>query len=77
MPGNTRRRSDSWRERWADQALAIELAVAFFIMAPLGVLVFTPGQVTFHRLGGTLLLYLIIGATFAGLYESLPRSPGA
>ena len=156
MPGDTRRRSDSWRERWTDQALtvlAIELAVAIFIVAPLGVLaprtglvlplvllalvvtpvllagllvashngvamgavfvaialiasgiafgferasvlatwlhligslimgcaltwvvaraVFAPGRVTFHRLVGTLLLYLIIGATFAGLYGTL------
>lgn len=33
--------------------------------------VFAPGQVTYHRLVGTLLLYLMIGATFAGLYGTL------
>jgi ion channel len=33
--------------------------------------VFAPGPVNFHRLVGTLLLYLMIGATFAGLYATL------
>jgi ion channel len=33
--------------------------------------VFAPGPVTRHRLVGTLLLYLMIGATFAGLYGTL------
>ena len=33
--------------------------------------VFAPGRVTYHRLVGTLLLYLMIGATFAGLYGTL------
>ena len=33
--------------------------------------VFAPGRVTHHRLVGTLLLYLMIGATFAGLYGTL------
>ena len=149
-------RSASWRQRWGDPALtvlAIELAVAIFIVAPLGVLaprnglilplvltalvvapvllaallvasesgpataavfvaialivsgmvyglgrpsvlttylhligalilgcaliwvvaraVFAPGRVTYHRLVGTLVLYLMIGATFAGLYGTL------
>jgi hypothetical protein len=156
MNANARVRSGSWQQRWADPALtvlAIELAVAIFIIAPLGVLaprsglvlpllltalvlapallaavlvvsdsgtaraavlvaialivagivvglhrpsvlvtylhmigalimggaliwvvaraVFAPGQVTYHRLVGTLLLYLMIGATFAGLYGTL------
>jgi len=146
----------AWRERWADPALtvlAIELAVAIFIVAPLGVLapgggfalwllltafvvapvllaaalvasrsgpalaavfaaialivagilaglrrpsvlvtclhllgalvlglaligvvaraVFAPGRVTYHRLVGTLVVYLLIGTTFAGLYGTL------
>jgi hypothetical protein len=149
-------RSGSWRQRWGEPALtvlAVELAAATFIVAPLGVLaprsglvlplvltmlvvapvllaallvasangpamaaafvaiglimsgmvygfrrpsvlatsfhlagalimgcaliwvvaraVFAPGRVTYHRLVGTLLLYLIIGATFAGLYGTL------
>ena len=149
-------RSGSLQQRWADPALtvlAIELAVAIFLLAPLGVLaprsglvlpllltalvvtpvllaavlvassngvamaavfvaialivtgivfwfqrpsvlviylhmlgalimgcaliwvvaraVFAPGRVTHHRLVGTLLLYLMIGATFAGLYGTL------
>jgi hypothetical protein len=149
-------RSGSWRQRWGDPALtvlAIELAVAIFIIAPLGVLaprsglvlplvliplvvapvllaallvasengpataavfaaiavivsgmvfglrrpsvlttyfhlvgalimgcaliwvvarsVFAPGRVNYHRLIGTLVLYLMIGATFAGLYGTL------
>ena len=156
MNANARVRSGSWQQRWADPALtvlAIELAVAIFIIAPLGVLaprsglvlpllltalvlapallaavlvvsdsgtaraavlvaialivagivvgvhrpsvlvtylhmigalimggaliwvvaraVFAPGRVTYHRLVGTLLLYLMIGATFAGLYGTL------
>jgi voltage-gated potassium channel Kch len=33
--------------------------------------VFAAGRVTRHRLVGTLLLYLMIGATFAGLYGTL------
>jgi hypothetical protein len=33
--------------------------------------VFAPGPVTYHRLVGTLLLYLLIGSTFAGLYQML------
>jgi voltage-gated potassium channel Kch len=33
--------------------------------------VFAPGRVTYHRLVGTLLLYLLIGTTFAGLYGTL------
>jgi voltage-gated potassium channel Kch len=33
--------------------------------------VFAPGRVTYHRLVGTLLLYLMIGTTFAGLYGTL------
>jgi len=33
--------------------------------------VFAPGRVTYHRLVGTILLYLMIGATFAGLYGTL------
>jgi hypothetical protein len=33
--------------------------------------VFAPGPVTYHRLVGTLLLYLLIGTTFAGLYQTL------
>ena len=33
--------------------------------------VFAPGRVTLHRLIGTVLLYLMIGATFAGLYGTL------
>jgi hypothetical protein len=33
--------------------------------------VFAPGRVTYHRIVGTLLLYLMIGATFAGLYGTL------
>jgi hypothetical protein len=33
--------------------------------------VFAPGPVTYHRLVGTLLLYLVIGVTFAGLYETV------
>jgi hypothetical protein len=156
MNANARVSSGSWQQPWADPALtvlAIELAVAIFIIAPLGVLaprsglvlpllltalvlapallaavlvvsdsgtaraavlvaialivagivvgvhrpsvlvtylhmigalimggaliwvvaraVFAPGQVTYHRLVGTLLLYLMIGATFAGLYGTL------
>ena len=150
------RSSGSFRQRWADPALtvlAIELAVAIFIVAPVGVLaprsglvppllltalvvtpvllaavlvastsgaaraavfvaialiatgivlgfqgpslagtylhligslllggaliwvvaraVFAPGRVTYHRLVGTLVLYLMIGSTFAGLYGTL------
>jgi len=146
----------SFQERWADPALtvlAIELAVAVFLLAPLGVLaprsgvvlpllltvlvvapvllaavlvasrsgaaraaifvaialivtgivfgphrtsgvgtylhltgaliigcaliwvvaraVFAPGRVTYHRLVGSLLLYLMIGTTFAGLFSTL------
>jgi Ion channel len=156
MNANARARPGSWQQRWADPAitvLAIELAVAIFIIVPLGVLaprsglvlpllltalvlapvllaavlvasdngaaraavfvaialivagmvvglrhpsplvtylhmigtlimgcaliwvvahaVFAPGQVTYHRIVGTLLLYLMIGATFAGLYGTL------
>jgi len=156
MNANTGVRSGSWQQRWADPALtvlAIELAVAIFIIAPLGVLaprgglvlpllltalvltpallaavlvaadnaaaraavfvaialivagivaglhrpsvlvtylhlisalimgsaliwvvaraVFAPGRVTYHRIVGTLLLYMMIGATFAGLYGTL------
>ena len=156
MNANTGVRSGSWQHRWADPALtvlAIELAVAIFIIAPLGVLaprgglvlpllltalvltpallaavlvaadnaaaraavfvaialivagivaglhrpsvlvtylhlisalimgsaliwvvaraVFAPGRVTYHRIVGTLLLYMMIGATFAGLYGTL------
>jgi voltage-gated potassium channel Kch len=33
--------------------------------------VFGPGRVTYHRLVGTLVLYLLIGTTFAGLYGTL------
>jgi len=33
--------------------------------------VFAPGRVTYHRLVGTLLLYLMVGTTFAGLYATL------
>jgi ion channel len=33
--------------------------------------VFAPGRVTYHRLVGTLVLYLMIGTTFAGLYGTL------
>jgi len=33
--------------------------------------VFAPGQVTHHRLMGTVLLYLVIGTTFAGLYSTV------
>lgn len=33
--------------------------------------VFAPGPVTRHRLVGTVVLYLMIGATFAGLYGTL------
>ena len=33
--------------------------------------VFAPGRVTSHRLVGVLLLYLMIGTTFAGLYGTL------
>jgi len=33
--------------------------------------VFAPGRVSYHRLVGTLLLYLVIGTTFAGLYGTL------
>jgi voltage-gated potassium channel Kch len=33
--------------------------------------VFSPGRITYHRLVGTLLLYLMIGATFAGLFGTL------
>jgi hypothetical protein len=33
--------------------------------------VFAPGRVTYHRLVGTLVLYLLIGTTFAGLYGTL------
>ena len=33
--------------------------------------VFASGQVTYHRLVGTLLLYLLIGTTFAGLYGTV------
>jgi Ion channel len=33
--------------------------------------VFAPGPVTPHRLVGTVLLYLMLGATFAGLYGTL------
>lgn len=33
--------------------------------------VFAPGRVTYHRLIGTLVLYLLIGATFAGIYGTL------
>ena len=150
------RSSGSFRQRWADPALtvlAIELAVAIFIVAPVGVLaprsglvppllltalvvtpvllaavlvastsgaaraavfvaialivtgivlgfqgpsvagtylhligslllggaliwvvaraVFAPGRVTYHRLVGTLVLYLMIGSTFAGLYGTI------
>jgi hypothetical protein len=156
MHANASDRSGSLQQRWADRALtvlAIELAVAVFVIAPLGVLaprsglvlpalliaivvtpvllaavlvassngvamaavfvaialivsgigfglrrpsvlvtylhmlgalimgcaliwvvaraVFAPGQVTYHRLVGTLLLYLMIGTTFAGLYGAL------
>ena len=156
MQANATNRSGSRQQRWADPALtvlAIELAVAIFILAPLGVVaprsglvlpllltalvvtpvllaavlvasnngaamaavfvaialivtgialglhrpsvlvtylhmigalimgcaliwvvaraVFAPGRVTYHRLVGTLLLYLMIGTTFAGLYGTL------
>jgi NADH:ubiquinone oxidoreductase subunit K len=156
MNANASVRAGSWQQRWADPALtvlAVELAVAIFIIAPLGVLaprsglvlpllltalvltpallaavlvasdngtaraavfvaivlivsgivvglhrpsvlvtylhmigalimgcaliwvvahaVFAPGRVTYHRIVGTLLLYLMIGATFAGLYGTL------
>jgi ion channel len=156
MNANARVLSGSWQQRWADPALtvlALELAVAIFVVAPLGVLaprsglvlpllltalvltpallaavlvashngpakaavlvaialivagivvglhrpsvlvtylhligalimgsaliwvvaraVFAPGRVTYHRIVGTLLLYLMIGATFAGLYGTL------
>ena len=156
MNANAGVRSGSWQQRWADPALtvlALELAVAIFVVAPLGVLaprsglvlpllltalvltpallaavliaskngtaraavlvaialivagivvglhrpsvlvtylhligvlimgsaliwvvaraVFAPGRVTYHRIVGTLLLYLMIGATFAGLYGTL------
>jgi hypothetical protein len=30
--------------------------------------VFAPGRVTYHRIAGSLLLYLMIGAVFAGIY---------
>jgi hypothetical protein len=33
--------------------------------------VFAPGRVTYHRLVGTLVVYLLIGTTFAGLYGTL------
>jgi ion channel len=33
--------------------------------------VFAPGRVTYHRLVGTLVLYLLIGTTFAGIYGTL------
>ena len=33
--------------------------------------VFAPGRVTYHRLVGTLVLYLMIGSTFAGLYGTI------
>jgi hypothetical protein len=33
--------------------------------------VFSPGRITYHRLVGTLLLYLMIGTTFAGLFGTL------
>jgi hypothetical protein len=33
--------------------------------------VFAPGRVTYHRIAGTLVLYLTIGAAFAGLYGLL------
>jgi len=33
--------------------------------------VFASGRVTYHRLVGTLLLYLLIGTTFAGLYGTV------
>ena len=153
---NASDRPGAWQERWTDPALtllAIELAVAIFIVAPLGVLaprggfalplllaafvaapvllaailvasrsgaalaavftaialivagilaglrrasvlvtclhllgslllglaligvvtraVFAPGRVTYHRLVGTVVLYLLIGTTFAGLYGTL------
>jgi hypothetical protein len=156
MHANAGDRSGSLRQRWADPALtvlAIELAAAIFVLAPLGVLaprsglvlpllltalvvtpvllaavlvasnngaaraavflaialivtgigfglrrpsvavtylhligslilgcaliwvvasaVFSPGRITYHRLVGTLLLYLMIGATFAGLFGTL------
>jgi len=156
MPTNAGDRSGSLQERWADPALtvlAIDLALAIFVIAPLGVLapgsgpvlpllliafvvtpvllasvlvastngaamaavfvaialivtgivfgihrpsvlvtylhtigalimgcaliwvvaraVFAPGRVTYHRIVGTFLLYLMIGATFAGLYGTL------
>jgi hypothetical protein len=156
MDVNATERWHSWQQRWADPALtvlAIELAAAVFIIAPLGVVaprgglvvpllltalvvtpvllaavlvastngaaraavfvaislivtglvfgvrrpsvlvtslhmlgalilgcaliwvvgraVFAPGRVTYHRLVGTLLLYLMIGTTFAGLYGTL------
>jgi hypothetical protein len=156
MRPNANDRPDTLQERWTDPAitvLAIELAVAIFIVAPLGVLaprggfalsllltafvvapvliaavlvasrsgvalaavfaaialivagvlaglrhpsvlvtslhllgalllglaligvvaraVFAPGRVTYHRLVGTIVLYLLIGTTFAGLYGAL------
>jgi hypothetical protein len=156
MHANAGDRSRSLRQRWTDPALtvlAIELALAIFIIAPIGVLaprsglvlpvvltalvitpvlvaavlvasengaamaavfvaialivtgmvfglrgpsvlvtclhmigalimgcaligvvaraVFAPGRVTYHRLVGTLVLYLMIGTTFAGLYGTL------
>jgi voltage-gated potassium channel Kch len=33
--------------------------------------VFAPGRITYHRLVGTLVLYLMIGTTFAGFYGTL------
>jgi hypothetical protein len=33
--------------------------------------VFAPGRVTYHRVAGTLVLYLAIGATFAGMFGVL------
>jgi hypothetical protein len=156
MHADARDSAGSWQQPWTDPALtvlAIELAVAVFIIAPLGVLaprsnlvlpllltalvvipvllaavlvassngaamaavfvaialivtgtvsglhrpstlvtstyligalimgsaliwvvaraVFAPGRVTSHRLVGTLVLYLLIGTTFAGLYGTL------
>ena len=44
------------------------LIVGFALFWVVARAVFAPGRVTYHRIVGTLLLYLTIGAIFAGIY---------
>jgi hypothetical protein len=47
------------------------LVLGAALMAVVAGAVFAPGRITYHRIVGTLLLYLLIGTTFAGLYGTL------